>query len=56
MTGNHTLTKVVYKPDTQSTEEYIVIVDEDEASYYLCQQGNTAYMTARFLYAYQTVQ
>ena len=62
MTGNrekHTLTKVVYKPDTQSTEEYIVIVDEEEASYYIITLCQPAYMTATFtpsLYAYQTVQ
>jgi hypothetical protein len=25
-----TITKVVYKPDTQSTDEYIIIVDPEE--------------------------
>jgi len=48
MTGNRersTLTKVVYKPDSQSTEEYIVIVDEEE--YDSWKKGDTSIPLAR---------
>jgi hypothetical protein len=31
----HQLHKVVYKPDSQSTDEYIVIVNKDEVRYFL---------------------
>jgi hypothetical protein len=30
MAGGKSLTKVIYKPDSQSTEEYIAIVDPVE--------------------------
>ena len=32
MAGGHALTKVIYKPDSQSTEEYIAIVNPVEVS------------------------
>jgi len=39
-----TITKVVYKPDSQSTEEYILIVDHDE--YVKFKNGDTSIAVA----------
>jgi len=39
MAGGKALTKVVYKPDTQSTDEYIAIVNPDE--YKKWKEGDT---------------